>query len=258
MVLPGAGLTSHPSTPCGKDDSKRSSTGSCRCPLRVGAPVAAFAQTGGTVALLPFTNITGEPGDAWIGAGIAETLIADLQGAPGFEVVTGEQIGAPWVVSGAYERVGNQIRITARLVEVASGAVIRTAMVDGTMDDLFSLHYRPAMDLAGRPGIPASRLAATEPPAAAVFGPPTGTSGGAGMPALIDGPPPHVAPDVISRDERGRATIRAIKLDDGLIVDGALDEAIYKTVPSCGGFIQTEPHRGGAGDRAHRGVGVLR
>ena len=84
-------------------------------------PAAAFAQTGGSVSVRPFTNITGEPGDAWIGAAIAETLIADLLGAPGFEVVTGEQIGAPWVVSGAYQRVGNQIRITARLVEVASG-----------------------------------------------------------------------------------------------------------------------------------------
>ena len=99
-------------------------------------PVAAFAQTDGTVSILPFANITGEPGDAWIGAGIAETLIVDLQGAPGFEDVTGEQIGAPWVVSGAYQRVANQIRITARLVEVASGAVIRTATVDGAMDDL--------------------------------------------------------------------------------------------------------------------------
>ena len=207
-------------------------------------PVAAFAQTGGTVAILPFTNITGEPGDAWIGGGIAETLIADLQGAPGFEIVTGEQIGAPWVVRGAYQRVGNQIRITARLVEVAGGAVIRTAMVDGALDDLFGLQDRLAVDLARRPEIPASRLVAPQPPAAAPFGPPTGTSGGAGTLALIDGPPPPIAPDVISRDERGRTTIRAIKLDDGLTVDGALDEAVYEMVPSFGGFIQQEPTAG--------------
>ena len=122
--------------------------------------------------------------------------------------------------------------------------MIRTAMVDGAMDDLFGLQDRLAVDLAGRPGIPESRLAATQSPAAAVFGPPTGTSGGAGMLAMIDGPPPPVAPDVISRDERGRATIRAIKLDDGLTVDGALDEAVYETVPSFGGCIQQEPTAG--------------
>ncbi len=199
-------------------------------------PAAAFAQTRGTVSVLPFTNITGEPGDAWIGAGIAEALVADLQGAPGFEVVTGEQIDVPWVLSGAYQRVGNQIRITARLVEVASGAVIRTAKVDGAMADLFGLQDRLAVDLAGRPESPESRTAATLPS--------TVTGGGAGMLAMIDGPPPPIAPEVMSRDERGRATVRAIKLDEGITVDGALDEAVYTTVPSFGGFIQTEPTAG--------------
>ena len=82
-------------------------------------PRAAQAQIAGTVSLQPFTNITGEPGDAWIGVGIAETLIADLHRAPGIEIVTGERIGVRWVLRGAYQRVGNQIRITARLVEIA-------------------------------------------------------------------------------------------------------------------------------------------
>ena len=217
-------------------------------------PAAAFAQTPGTVSVLPFTNITGEPGDAWIGAGIAETLIADLQGAPGFEVVTGEQIGVAWVLRGAYQRVGNQIRITARLVEVATGTVVRTAMVDGVMDDLFGLQDRLAADLAGRSAVPASRMGATLPaaepspdptvPRVAPLVSSTVTCRGAGMLAMIDGPPPPIAPDVISRDERGGVTIRAIKLDDGLTVDGVLDEAVYTTVPSFGGFIQTEPTAG--------------
>ena len=199
-------------------------------------PTAAVAQSGGTVAVLPFTNITGEPGDAWIGSGIAEALVADLRGTPGFEVVTGEQIDVPWVLSGTYQRIGNQIRITAQLVEVSSGAVIRTAKVDGTMANLFDLQDRLAMDLAGRSESPESRTAPTLPS--------TVNSGGAEMFAIIDGPPPPIAPEVISRDERGRTTIRAIKLDEGITVDGALDEAVYTTVPSFGGFIQTEPSAG--------------
>ena len=207
-------------------------------------PVTAFAQGDGTVSIQPFTNITGQPGDAWIGAGIAETLVVDLQGAPGFEVVTSEEIGAPWVVSGAYQRIGNQIRITARLVEVASGTVLRAATVDGAIHELFDLQDRLAADLTGRAEMPASRLAETQPPAAAAFAPPSGASEGTRTPATNDGPPAPVAPEVISRDERGRTTIRATRLDDGLIVDGALDEAVYTTVPSFGGFIQTEPTAG--------------
>ena len=85
------------------------------------------------------------------------------------------------------------------------------------------------------------------------------TNAGVSLPSggVIDGPPPPVAPETISRNENGGATIRAVRIQ-GLVVDGALDEAVYQTVPSFGGFIQTEPHRGSAGDRAHRGVGLLR
>ena len=200
-------------------------------------PRAAQAQIAGTVSLQPFTNITGEPGDAWIGVGIAETLIADLHRAPGIEIVTGERIGVRWVLRGAYQRVGNQIRITARLVEIASGAVIHTASVDGAMDDLFSLQDRLAVDLAGPFGGPALRAAETQPAAEL-------TGGGAAVPVTIDGPPPPLAPDVISRDEQGRTTIRAVKLDQAITVDGALDEAVYTRVPSFGGFIQMEPMAG--------------
>ena len=56
-------------------------------------------------------------------------------------------------------------------------------------------------------------------------------------------PPPPIAPDTISRDDNGGATVRAVRVR-GLVVDGALDEAVYTTVPSFGGFIQMEPTAG--------------
>ena len=206
-------------------------------------PAAVLAQPGGTVSVRPFTNITEEPADAWIGVGIAETLVADLQAAPGFEVVTREQTGA-WVLSGAYQRVGTQIRITAQLVEVSSGVVIRAARVDGALDDLFALQDRLSAELVV--GLSPEPTAPSVAPALGLPAPamPEETAvGGAEMPA-IDGPPPPIAPDVISRDERGGATVRAIRLDDGIRVDGTLDEAFYETVPSFGGFIQMEPMAG--------------
>jgi hypothetical protein len=60
----------------------------------------------------------------------------------------------------------------------------------------------------------------------------------------IDGPPAPVPPAMVARDERGRVTIRAVRLDDPLIVDGNLDDAVYGTVPGIGGFIQQEPSEG--------------
>ncbi|MCY3756618.1 MAG: DUF5916 domain-containing protein, partial [Acidobacteria bacterium] len=65
-------------------------------------------------------------------------------------------------------------------------------------------------------------------------------------PALIDGPPAPVPPAVMTRDERGRATVRAIRLDESIQLDGVLDEAVYGTVPAIGGFIQLTPDTGAA------------
>ena len=46
------------------------------------------------------------------------------------------------------------------------------------------------------------------------------------------------------REAAGRATIRAIRLDAPLRIDGALDEALYRTVAPVSGFIQVEPNLG--------------
>ncbi len=63
-------------------------------------------------------------------------------------------------------------------------------------------------------------------------------------PALAPGaPPPPSAPEVISRDAEGRATIRAQRLPAPLRIDGKLDDVAY-SLPSFSGFIQAEPHSG--------------
>ena len=63
-------------------------------------------------------------------------------------------------------------------------------------------------------------------------------------PALIDGPPAPVPPAVMTRNEQGQATVRAVRLDQSLDFDGVLDEAVYGTVPAISGFIQLTPDVG--------------
>jgi len=60
----------------------------------------------------------------------------------------------------------------------------------------------------------------------------------------FDGPPPPVAPDVITRDDQGRATIRAVRLVERPQVDGRLDERWYQDHPPITGFIQSLPDEG--------------
>jgi hypothetical protein len=73
-------------------------------------------------------------------------------------------------------------------------------------------------------------------------GVPAGGSG-ASLPA-IEGPPAPTAPAMINRDDRGRATMRAVRLPAPLALDGVLDEQFYETVPAASGFIQQVPREG--------------
>jgi hypothetical protein len=63
----------------------------------------------------------------------------------------------------------------------------------------------------------------------------------------IDGPPAPVAPAVISRDDDGNATVRAIRLSEPIRLDGQLDEAVYRDTPPIDSFLQSLP---GDGDPA--------
>ncbi len=62
--------------------------------------------------------------------------------------------------------------------------------------------------------------------------------------AAIVGPPPPVPPAVVSRDDAGRATLRAIRLTTPLRIDGRLDEEIYASTSAISDFIQNDPQPG--------------
>ena len=108
---------------------------------------------------------------------------------------------------------------------------------------------RPPFAGAGRPPF-ASGERPPPPP-----GPPPGRSPrdagirpGAGLAAApgaaIDGPPPPVAPATITRDGAGRATVRAVRLDEPLRIDGVLDEGVYEIVTPVSDFLQQLPVEG--------------
>ena len=126
-------------------------------------------------AVVPFTNISRQPADDWIGAGIAETVAADVQrvgmavvgwgaggpqrggGPPGSgeagllapgTMAAYQDRGVSWFVDGTLQRLGDDLRITTRVVDVASGTVAFHAKVDGTWQDLFETQDRVAAAVA--------------------------------------------------------------------------------------------------------------
>ena len=84
-------------------------------------------------------------------------------------------------------------------------------------------------------------LLAGTPPAA---GAPQEPAPPRGPAPAIDGPPGPVAPATITREAEGGATVRAVRLDGPLRLDGVLDEAAYAHVEPFGDFIQQSPDEG--------------
>ena len=204
----------------------------------------------GRVEIHRFDNLSGQPDDNWIGAGIAAALAADLAHTRG-EV--------RWLVRGAYQRVGDQIRITADLVRSDSGSVLTSIKVDGVLSELFGLQdqlvarvmaairdlgQRDRSDDVAAAVVPSLDGVAAARPARATVGATVDEVATAPAWGIIDGPPPPVAPAVIVRDQSGRVTMRAIRLDEPLRLDGQLDERVYQTIAPVTDFIQQEPNEG--------------
>ena len=141
---------------------------------------AAPAGRDALVLVVPFANLSGDPADDWIGVGIAEAAAIDLQmggarvvraparsddpGAAG-GLEAGRQAGADRVVNGAYQRLGDRIRVTARLVAVADGAVLRSATVTGRVSNIFELQDQVAAGLRAAAAPAGSAAAAGQEPA---------------------------------------------------------------------------------------------
>lgn len=106
------------------------------------------AASGATVAVRPFANLSRDPADDDLASGVGQAVAAHLAGTGTFTVEAAED-GARWVVAGGIQRVGDQIRITARLLDARAGTVVRSVKVDGPVGDLPRLRDEIAATLTG-------------------------------------------------------------------------------------------------------------
>src|SRR5689334_11675300 len=63
---------------------------------------------------------------------------------------------------------------------------------------------------------------------------------------IFDGAPPPVPPAVAARDERGRVTLRATRLERPLQIDGRMDDEVYGATQPIDYFEQQVPREGQA------------
>ncbi|MBA3295595.1 MAG: protein kinase, partial [Acidobacteria bacterium] len=118
-----------------------------RTPPLAGRPV---------IAVLPFKNLSAEPGSDYFADGLTDEIIRNLAVIDGMDVRSqtssfffkskernlrdiGDQLGANLVVEGSVQRDGRQLRINGRLVQVAGDVVLWSERFDRPLEDVFAI-----------------------------------------------------------------------------------------------------------------------
>jgi TolB-like protein/class 3 adenylate cyclase/cytochrome c-type biogenesis protein CcmH/NrfG len=112
-----------------------------------------------SIAVLPFSNMSGDPEQDYFADGITEDLTTDLSKISGLFVIArnsafayqgknvevkraARELGVEYVLEGSVRRAGDQVRINAQLIDAGTGGHLWAERYDGTLDDVFALQDR--------------------------------------------------------------------------------------------------------------------
>lgn len=127
--------------------------------LRPGAPGAPQRVAGAarvSICVLPFANLSGDPEQAYFSDGVTEDVITDLSKVSALAVVSrntaftfkdkslplsqvARQLGVSHIVEGSVRKSGDRVRITAQLIEGATGSHLWAERYDRGLDNIFAL-----------------------------------------------------------------------------------------------------------------------
>jgi len=109
-----------------------------------------------SLAVLPFANMSDDPEQEYFSDGLTEDIITDLSLIPGLFVIArnstftykgksvdarrlGEELGVRYVLEGSVRKSANQVRVTAQLIEAASGHHLWAKKYDRGLGDVFAV-----------------------------------------------------------------------------------------------------------------------
>jgi adenylate cyclase len=137
-----------------------------RSAVAVAAAIEADFHGRPAIAVLPFANSSGSPDQAYFADGIADDIINELAGWRMFPVIArnssfafksqhidvalmGKKLGARYVVGGSFTRVGQRVRISARLIDAVTGIQLASERFDRPIDELAELQDQIAGMIVG-------------------------------------------------------------------------------------------------------------
>lgn len=134
-------------------------------PLDLGMP---------SLAIMPFSNRSGDEADGLFATGMVDDLIAALstgqikiisssstrayRDAPYDARQVGEALGARYLLEGNVRRAGDDFRVTAQLVEAATGAIRWTQKFDRPLSDLARLQEDLVIEVASHLDVQVRRV----------------------------------------------------------------------------------------------------
>ena len=119
-----------------------------------------------SIAVLPFTNLSGDPEQDYFADGMVEDIITGLSRIKWIFVIArnssfaykgkamdvkqvGRELGVRYVLEGSVRRSANRVRITAQLIDTGSGAHIWADRYDRALDDVFAVQDELTMSVVG-------------------------------------------------------------------------------------------------------------
>ena len=119
-------------------------------------PPAAFAPPAGSIAVLPFVNMSGDQSQEYFSDGVSEDLIVILSQFPGLKVIghsssfqfrdskqdsrnIGAKLGVAHLLEGSVRRSGDMVRVIAQLINTADGSAQWSERYDRPYKELFAL-----------------------------------------------------------------------------------------------------------------------
>jgi TolB-like protein/class 3 adenylate cyclase len=119
-----------------------------------------------SIAVLPFTNMSGDPEQEYFADGMAEDIITALSHFKALFVIArnssftykgravdvkqvGRELGVRYVLEGSVRKAANRVRITGQLVDTTTGAHLWAERFDGGLSDVFDLQDQVTESVVG-------------------------------------------------------------------------------------------------------------
>jgi len=119
-----------------------------------------------SLAVMPFVNLSGDPQQDYFADGMMEEIVTALSRVRSIFVIAsgstlcfkgkavssqavGRQLGVRYLLEGSVRRSGDLVRIALKLLDATDGSQIWAERYDGTLEDVFALQDRVALNVVG-------------------------------------------------------------------------------------------------------------